>query len=83
MKFPAFARRAVLALAIFSALGLLSANLVVLLMILRRMPPTAGELKAAQDQAARRAIFDRVPMTRASVAGTVDVYVAGGDVNVN
>lgn len=68
-------RRAVLTLVVVLVLGLLSANLAVLLMILERMPPTAGELRATTDPDARRELLARVPLTRADIMGTVDVEV--------
>lgn len=72
------ARRALLPMATLVIIGLLSANLIMLMLILKRMPPTRAEWRAADDPDARDALRDRIPL--AEIVGDVDVFVTGGDV---
>ncbi len=59
---------------------LLFGILVVLVLILRRMPPTVGDRSAAKDTAAKRALRFRQPIV--TVHDPIDVHVESGSIDV-
>jgi hypothetical protein len=61
---------------------LLLAVLTVLLMILRRLPPTIQEMTSAKSPETRRALHMRQPIMTIEAREPIDVNVTGGAVEV-